>query len=387
MSPHGGSNRADLAPGRVPIKNGLFSGGMRDAMYMRKYAIWGAFFGASFPVIGTVVEAVTRSGSLALANLVEGQRTTPLLWIIDTAPLFLGVLASLAGRQQDVNIAMEAGKREAFIRTAQELFTAAQSLLSTVSSFSSMTAETAASVRETTATMGQLGQTATKAALTAETVIGLARQGDKCSTDGLAAIETSTGEMAKLVEEVRGLSQRIEGLNNRMRDIFEIASVVNYIAERSQRLADGAAAEVQKAGPAGRGFTEVVAEMRRQAEDAKRAASQVKGILAEVHKAMLAAMTAAEVGIRRAEQGGHVAQSTGETIRRLASALKDSSQAAKEIANVAQQQDHGIDQVLKAMNEIYLATQETMSSTQAVASEARALNDLASGLKKAVEQR
>jgi methyl-accepting chemotaxis protein len=100
---------------------------------------------------------------------------------------------------------------------------------------------------------------------------------------------------------------------------------------------------------------------------------------------MLAAMTAAEVGIRRAEQGAQVASGTGETIRRLATALRDSSQAAKEIATVAQQQDHGIDQVLKAMNEIYLATQETMSSTQAVATEAKALNDLASGLKRAVE--
>jgi methyl-accepting chemotaxis protein len=111
----------------------------------------------------------------------------------------------------------------------------------------------------------------------------------------------------------------------------------------------------------------------------------VKVILTDVHKAMLAAMTAAEVGVRRAEQGAAVASGTGEAIRRLATALRDSSQAAREIATVAQQQDHGIDQVLKAMNEIYLATQETMASTQAVATEAKALNDLASGLKRAVE--
>jgi methyl-accepting chemotaxis protein len=129
----------------------------------------------------------------------------------------------------------------------------------------------------------------------------------------------------------------------------------------------------------------VVSEMRHHAEDAKKASAQVKAILSEVHKAMLSAMTAAEVGIRRAEQGAQVAAGTGETIRRLATALRDSSQAAKEIATVAQQQDHGIDQVLKAMNEIYLATQETMSSTQSVATEAKALNDLASGLKRAVE--
>jgi methyl-accepting chemotaxis protein len=153
-----------------------------------------------------------------------------------------------------------------------------------------------------------------------------------------------------------GLCRKIEGLNGRMRDIFEIASVVNYIADRSQRLAESAAAEVQKSGQPAGGLQGVVAEMRHHAEDAKRAASQVKGILSDVHKAMLSAMTAAEVGIRRAEQGAAVASGTAETIRRLADALRDSSGAAREIATVAQQQDHGIDQVLKAMNEIYLAT-------------------------------
>jgi methyl-accepting chemotaxis protein len=354
-------------------------------MHARKFAIYGVVFGLGFPIIGTIIEAFWRGYGLGPAALAQAQAGSPLLWIIDTAPFFLAVLAWLAGRAQDQILGLDEARRDGYNKTATELFTAAQALLSTVSSFSSMTAETAASVRETTATMGHLGQTATKAALTAETVIGLARKGERASVEGLSAVETSLAEMMKLSDEVRALSGRIEALNTRMRDIFEIASVVNYVAERSQKLADRAAAETAQAGTAGAGFAAVVQEMRSHSDEAKRAALQVKGILGEVHKAMLGAMTAAEVGVRRAEQGASVASGTGETIRRLANALRESSQAAQEIATVAQQQDHGIDQVLKAMNEIYLATQETMSSTQAVATEAKALNDLALGLKRAVE--
>ncbi len=383
MSPRGS---LDLAEGSFLIQNVATRWeGTGPHMNSRKYALYGALFGLSFPIIGTVIEAFTQGHGLGVAGLLRAQASSPLLWIVNTAPFFLGVFASLAGRRQDQVLALEAARREGFLKTASELFTAAQALLSTVSSFSSMTAETAASVRETTATMGQLGQTATKAALTAETVIGLARQGERASVEGLSAVETSLAEMMKLSDEVRALSQKIEALNGRMRDIFEIASVVNYVADRSQRLADQAAAEAAKAGPAARGFSGVVSEMRSHADESKKASTQVKGILSDVHKAMLSAMTAAEVGIRRAEQGAQVASGTGETIRRLATALRESSGAAKEIAMVAQQQDHGIDQVLKAMNEIYLATQETMSSTQAVATEAKALNDLASGLKRAVD--
>jgi len=353
-------------------------------MYTKRYTLYGALFGFCFPVFGSVFQALVGFGHLPFGSGLVAAQKMPLMWIIDSAPIFLGLFASFAGRAQDKIITLEAAKRETFVRTAGELFTAAQTLLSTVSSFSSMTSETAASVRETTATMGQLGHTATQAALTAETVIGLARSSQKCSEDGLHAVETSMAEMVKLAEEVRGLSKKIEGLNERMRDIFEIASVVNYIADRSQRLADNATGEVER-NPAAKGFQPIVTEMRRHSDDAKKAASQVKGILGEVHKAMLNAMTAAENGVRRAEQGAQVASTTGETIKRLATALGESSVAAKDIATVAQQQDHGIDQVLKAMNEIYLATQETMASTKQVATEAKSLNDLALGLKKSVQ--
>jgi methyl-accepting chemotaxis protein len=352
-----------------------------SSMYTKRYAAAGVLFGFGFPVAATLIEASLRYGSLSAVALAQ---RNPLLWIIDTVPLCLGIFAGFAGWHQDKVIALEKERRGQVTKTAQELFTTAQTLLSTVSSFSSMTSETAASVRETNATMGQLGHTATQAALTAETVIGLALRSERCSEDGLSAVDAITAELMQLAEQVRGMSRIIESLNDRMRDIFETASVVSFVADRSQRLADAAMAEIDK-NPEAKPFESLAVEIRRQSEEAKNASAQVKGILGEVHKAMLGAMTAAESGVRRAEQGAVVASTTGDAIRRLASAFQESSQAAKDIATVAQQQDHAFDQVLKAMNEIYLATQETMASTQQVASEARALNDLATGLKRQVQ--
>jgi methyl-accepting chemotaxis protein len=169
-----------------------------------------------------------------------------------------------------------------------------------------------------------------------------------------------------------------------MRDIFEIASVVNYIADRSQRLADAPPAQVRSAGAQDAALTEVVADMRRHAEDARRAALKVKGLVDDAQKVMSAAVAAAAAGVRRAEEGARVASGTGETIRKLAEALKASSDAARDIANVARQQDHGIDQVLEAMKEIDLAAQETMKASHEVAGQARSLSELASGLQRAV---
>jgi methyl-accepting chemotaxis protein len=229
--------------------------------------------------------------------------------------------------------------------------------------------------------MTHLSQTATAAALTAETVIGLAEQAERTAERELKQAESSSAELVQLADEVRGLSTKIETLNARMRDIFEISGVMAYASDRAQRLAEGVGREAQRAGPAAPGLRDLSVEMSRHAEETRSAASQVKQNLAEMHKAMLSAMAAAEVGGQRAEAGAQVASRTGDTIRNLANALRDAARAARDIARVAQQQENGIEQVLKAMNEIYLATEDTVASTHQVAQEAKSLNQLASHLK------
>ena len=200
-------------------------------MYARRYAIYGAIFGLAFPLMGTVIEALTRLGTLPFGAALLRAQGAPLMWIIDLAPVVLGAAFSVAGRRQDALLASQLSKREQFQQTAGELTAAAQALLATVSSFSSMTAETAASVRETTATMSQLSQTATKAALTAETVIGLARKSQKSSQDGLSAVQATSAGMAKVAAEVRSLTGRIEALNTKIKDVFAVTGVVNDIAD------------------------------------------------------------------------------------------------------------------------------------------------------------
>jgi len=65
------------------------------------YALYGALFGLCFPVIGTFIESYVRFSSISFGHLVEAQHQSPMLWIIDSAPLFLGIFASFGGRQLD----------------------------------------------------------------------------------------------------------------------------------------------------------------------------------------------------------------------------------------------------------------------------------------------
>ena len=65
------------------------------------YTLGGAAFGLCFPVVATLLSAYMAGGTLAPSALLEAQAGDPLLWIIDSAPLWLSLLASVAGRRQD----------------------------------------------------------------------------------------------------------------------------------------------------------------------------------------------------------------------------------------------------------------------------------------------
>ncbi len=70
-----------------------------------RYMLAGALFGLAFPILATAIGLFVARIPATARNIIALQARDPLLWIIDTAPLFLGLLAALAGRRQDAAIA------------------------------------------------------------------------------------------------------------------------------------------------------------------------------------------------------------------------------------------------------------------------------------------
>lgn len=62
-----------------------------------KYGIWGCLFGILFPLIGTAIEMIRLEIPFSFGEIAALQFRTPLLLIIDTAPIFLGVFACAIG--------------------------------------------------------------------------------------------------------------------------------------------------------------------------------------------------------------------------------------------------------------------------------------------------
>ncbi len=66
-----------------------------------KYALYGALFGLLFPIASTLIDIRLHGLTLSLGNIITVQSAQPLHWVIDTAPIFLGLFACYAGKCQD----------------------------------------------------------------------------------------------------------------------------------------------------------------------------------------------------------------------------------------------------------------------------------------------
>lgn len=64
------------------------------------YTILGILFGLLFPLFSSYIDLNSRGYSLTLSSFSLVQKSNPLLWVIDTAPIFLGIFVWFAGTWQ-----------------------------------------------------------------------------------------------------------------------------------------------------------------------------------------------------------------------------------------------------------------------------------------------
>jgi PAS domain S-box-containing protein len=72
-----------------------------DHKRLVQYTILGIYFGLLFPVAGTIIEILISRQHISFPLILQVQRSTPLLWIIDAVPLMLGFIFGLIGIRED----------------------------------------------------------------------------------------------------------------------------------------------------------------------------------------------------------------------------------------------------------------------------------------------
>ena len=222
--------------------------------------------------------------------------------------------------------------------TSGTLKSATSEILSGANDLSERTTRQAATIEETSATMEQLAQTVTENAKKAADASQKANAVSLVAEDG-----------GRVMSEA---NQAMERITQSSAKISNIIGMIDDIAFQTNLLALNASVEAARAGEAGKGFAVVAVEVRRLAQSAATASSDVK---------LLIEQSAQEVGT-----GSKLVASAADKLSAMLEAVRANSALLDDIASASREQASSIDEVNTAVRQMDEMTQHNAALVEEV---------------------
>ena len=213
--------------------------------------------------------------------------------------------------------------------TSQQLKTATGEILSGTNDLADRTSKQAAAIEETSAAMEQL----------AGTVVANAKRAEDASARAQSVSKTAA-ETGEVMQKSNDAMERISTSSSK---ISNIIGLIDDIAFQTNLLALNASVEAARAGDAGKGFAVVAVEVRRLAQSAASASSEVKVLIEQ---------SATEVA-----GGSRLVAEAAQKLESMLSGVKESAALIQGIAAASQEQSGAIAEVTTAIREMDEMTQ------------------------------
>ena len=200
-------------------------------------------------------------------------------------------------------------------------------------------------------------QTATNAlAATSETVQRLsttvnehAELARNSARDGVQAVGENIAEMERVVSEVGIAEDKFHALTDANARIQVIVGTIAEITDQTNLLALNAAIEAARAGEAGRGFAVVADEVRKLAQRANHATTEISRIIGALTQLVNDNDIVMQRVIARARAGMDKARGTQAAIEKITRIVEGNADSAQQISEVSQEQYEKLGSLLRSL--------------------------------------
>ncbi|MCM3174715.1 methyl-accepting chemotaxis protein [Paenibacillus sp. MER 99-2] len=188
---------------------------------------------------------------------------------------------------------------------------------------------------------------------------GAAHSGNEAASEAME-------QMNSIQETVEQLAKVVQSLNARSVEIGSMVDVIASISKQTNLLALNASIEAARAGDAGRGFAVVAGEVRKLAEESGSSAAQIGDLVHNIRMDMDAALHAMNAAQTRVGDGIQAVNTSGQSFAQIRTAVEDVVHTLDDLSETTKQMEHGATQVAQAMNDISIVTQESAANTESV---------------------
>ncbi|GAA61731.1 methyl-accepting chemotaxis protein [Pseudoalteromonas sp. BSi20652] len=202
------------------------------------------------------------------------------------------------------------------------------------------------------------------------------------SQQGSIAVQKVAAEIEQISVTVKATVTQVNVLQEHVKHIGDILSVIRSISDQTNLLALNAAIEAARAGETGRGFAVVADEVRQLAQRTGDATGDIEKMILQVQENTQASVTAMETTVPQVENGLTLTHEANELLHQIQQQANDSLSNVLEIVEATSNQVATVAQISTGVEEIASMSKETSMSLNSNAQEAVALAELSSTLKK-----
>ncbi len=277
---------------------------------IRRYTIIGIIFGFMFPLLATILEMHTKNMVFNYEHIAFLHKSSALLKMIDSAPIFLGLFAFIAGinqyKAEENNVKLngtlkneievkkklsliidEIGKINcAMCEVSATLFNVfndtkcnVEGIDSNLSKVLNATEDTASSINEFHSRINCYVNSIEEIEKSAENGNAISSSLTKLAYDGEKYVNSSIDDLTNINSCVGQVSSTVNELNSKVKEINKIVYVIDDIYKQTDLLALNAAIEAAKAGGYAGGFSVVAEHIRILAQQSKDRVKEITDLI------------------------------------------------------------------------------------------------------------
>ncbi|GLI54483.1 methyl-accepting chemotaxis protein [Thermodesulfovibrio yellowstonii] len=251
--------------------------------------------------------------------------------------------------------------------SSEELSATTEEISRNLKSQTERASQIASAAEEMSQTVVDIAKNASNIAEVSVTTASVAKEGKDMTMNTAQEIKVIEGAIGKL-------SEVINVLGDRSRQIGEIVTVIKDIADQTNLLALNAAIEAARAGEQGRGFAVVADEVRKLAERTTKATDEIAEMIRGIQTEVDVAEGSMEDATKKVASGVELSNKSAEILgqilskaQELQSMIQQIASATEEMSSVTDHITQDIGSIAEGSKEISLAVDQSAQTASDIA--------------------